>query len=108
MVAKRSDYTTEAVDAARSVLSEPSRLIGKHQDSVVVMGGQVPELLLSRALYLHVGSIDMNLALDHRKIKEVGYNQFCSFCWRTVTGRAKSLSSFSAQPNWESRHLAWK
>ena len=39
MVAKRSDYTSEAIEAARSVLLELSRLLGEYQDSVVVVGG---------------------------------------------------------------------
>ncbi len=73
MVAKRSDYTVEAVEAARSVLLELSRLLGEYQDSVVVVGGRVPELLLSDAPYQHVGSIDVDIVLDHRKLKEVGY-----------------------------------
>jgi hypothetical protein len=73
MVAKRSDYTGEAVEAARSVLLELSRLLGEYQDSVVVVGGWVPELLLSQAPRQHVGSIDVDIALDHRKLKEVGY-----------------------------------
>jgi hypothetical protein len=73
MVAKRSDYTVEAVEAARSVLLELSRLLGEYQDSVVVVGGWVPELLISQAPHQHVGSIDVDIALDHRKLKEVGY-----------------------------------
>jgi hypothetical protein len=73
MVAKRSDYTVEAVEAAHSVLLELSRLLGEYQDSIVVVGGWVPELLLSQAPRQHVGSIDVDIALDHRKLKEVGY-----------------------------------
>lgn len=73
MVAKRSDYTTEAVAAARSVLLELARLLGEYQDSVVIVGGWVPELLLSQAPRQHVGSIDVDIALDHRKLKEIGY-----------------------------------
>jgi hypothetical protein len=73
MVAKRSDYTTEAVAAARSVLLELARLLGEYQDSVVIVGGWVPELLLSQAPRQHVGSIDVDIAGDHRKLKEIGY-----------------------------------
>ena len=73
MVAKRSDYTTGAVEAAHSVLLELSRLLGEYQDSVVIVGGWVPELLLPQAPRRHVGSIDVDIALDHRKLKEVGY-----------------------------------
>jgi hypothetical protein len=73
MVAKRSDYTSEAVSAARSVLLELARLLGEYQDAVVIVGGWVPELLLSRAPRQHIGSIDVDIALDHRKLKEIGY-----------------------------------
>jgi hypothetical protein len=73
MVAKRSDYTTEAVAAARSVLLELARLLGEYRDSVVIVGGWVPELLLSQAPRQHVGSIDVDIVLDHRKLKEIGY-----------------------------------
>jgi hypothetical protein len=40
---------------------------------VVIVGGWVPELLLSQAPRQHVGSIDVDIALDHRKLKEIGY-----------------------------------
>ncbi len=73
MVATKSDYKAEAVEAARSVLLELTRLLGEYQDSVVVVGGWVPELLIHQASRVHVGSIDVDLALDHRKLKEVGY-----------------------------------
>ena len=73
MVAKRSDYTAEAVEAAHSVLLELSRLLGEYQDSVVIVGGWVPELLLNQAPHQHVGSIDVDIALDYHKLKEVGY-----------------------------------
>jgi len=73
MVTRRSNYTAEAVEAARSVLLELSRLLGEYQDSVVVVGGWVPELLISQSQHQHVGSIDVDIALDHRKLKEVGY-----------------------------------
>jgi hypothetical protein len=73
MVARKSDYKAEAVEAARSVLLELTRLLGEYQDSVVVVGGWVPELLISQASRPHVGSIDVDLALDHRKLREVGY-----------------------------------
>ena len=55
------------------MLLELSRLLGEYQDSVVVVGGWVPELLLNQASRRHVGSIDVDIALDHQKLKEVGY-----------------------------------
>ena len=73
MVAKRSDYSADAVAAAHSVLLELARLLGEYQDAVVIVGGWVPELLISQSLHQHVGSLDVDIALDHRKLMEVGY-----------------------------------
>ena len=46
MAVKRTDYTAEAVEAARRVLLELTRLLGEYQDGIVVIGGWVPGLLL--------------------------------------------------------------
>ena len=48
MVRGRTDYTADAVAAARSVLLELTHLLGEYRNDVVVIGGWVPELLLSR------------------------------------------------------------
>jgi hypothetical protein len=73
MVAKRSDYTSDAIEAARSVLLELSRLLGEYQKGIVIVGGWVPELLFSQASRRHIGSLDVDLALDQRLLHEVGY-----------------------------------
>jgi hypothetical protein len=73
MVTKRTDYTAEAVEAARSVMLELTRLLGEYQEGIVIVGGWVPELLLSRAGHRHTGSLDVDLALDQHTLGEVGY-----------------------------------
>ena len=73
MVTKRTDYTAEAVEAARSVMLELTRLLGEYQEGIVIVGGWVPELLLSGAGHRHTGSLDVDLALDHHTLGEVGY-----------------------------------
>jgi hypothetical protein len=73
MVTSRTDYTAEAVEAARSVLLELTHLLGEYQDSMVVVGGWVPQLLLSKAPRKHIGSLDVDIALDHRSLTQVGY-----------------------------------
>ena len=73
MAASRIDYTAEAVEAARSVLLELNHLLGEYRDDIVVIGGWVPELLISRAEIRHVGSMDVDLALNHRTLQEAGY-----------------------------------
>ena len=72
MVSRR-DYSVVIVEAARSVMLEVIRLLGEYQNDIVVVGGWVPELLLTNAEEKHVGSIDVDLALNHRSISEVGY-----------------------------------
>ncbi len=63
----------DAVEAARSVLLELTRMLGAYREHLVLVGGWVPELLLPGAEPKHVGSLDIDLALDHRKITEPEY-----------------------------------
>ena len=72
MVTKK-DYTAEAVEAARSVLIELIHLLGEYRDHIVVVGGWVPDLLLGNKKTPHVGSMDVDLALDHRNLRDDGY-----------------------------------
>lgn len=69
----RRDYTAEAVAAAKSVLIELVHLLGEYRDSIVLIGGWVPELLIPQQARPHVGSIDIDLALNHLRIQEEGY-----------------------------------
>lgn len=69
----RRDYTAEAVEAARSVLIELVHLLGEYKDDIVLIGGWIPEVLLPHFSGPHVGSMDVDIALNHRKISEEGY-----------------------------------
>jgi hypothetical protein len=69
----RKDYLNEAVAAARSVMIELVHLLGEYRESMVLIGGWVPELLLPNRDKPHIGSIDVDLALDHRTIQADGY-----------------------------------
>jgi len=72
-VVGRRDYHSEAVAAARSVLVELTHLLGEYQDQIVLVGGWVPELLLESSKEKHVGSLDVDLAIDHRHVPEEVY-----------------------------------
>ena len=72
MVRKR-DYTEDAVNAARSVLLEVARLLGEYGEDMVIVGGWVPGLILPAESIEHIGSIDVDVALNHRRLTEVGY-----------------------------------
>jgi hypothetical protein len=69
----RRDYTAEAVEAAKSVLIELTHLLGEYRDNIVLIGGWVPGLLIPQEPRPHVGSMDIDLALNHLKIREEGY-----------------------------------
>jgi len=71
MVGTRRDYSRDAVAAAYSVLIELSRVLGQYRQGIVLVGGWVPELLLPGRE--HVGSIDVDLALDHQNLQDPGY-----------------------------------
>lgn len=70
MVISRRDYTAEAVTAARSVLVELVQLLGEFRDQIVVVGGWVPVLLFADAREAHVGTLDIDLALDFQRLPE--------------------------------------
>lgn len=69
----RRDYTAEAVAAAKSVLLELTRILGEYRNEIVVIGGWVPDLLLSSNNAQHIGSTDVDIALNHRTLVEAGY-----------------------------------
>lgn len=73
MVTTRCDYTAEALRAAKTVLIELVQIFGEFRDHVVVVGGSVPGLLLHDAAEPHVGTLDIDLALDFRNIPEASY-----------------------------------
>ena len=53
------------VQAARAVLLELAHLLGEYRQDVVLVGGWAPELLFPEAELTHVGSLDVDLALNH-------------------------------------------
>jgi hypothetical protein len=73
MVTTRTDYTAGAVAAARSVLLELSHVLGEYRRDIAIIGGWVPPLLLPQVSAIYVGSMDVDLALNHRTLPESGY-----------------------------------
>ncbi len=73
MAVTRIDYSSEIVSAARSVLLELAHLLGEYREHIVVVGGWVPELLFHESAMPHVGSVDVDLAVDHRSLQEPHY-----------------------------------
>jgi hypothetical protein len=73
MAMTHRDYSADLFSAARSVLLELVRLLGEFREDMVIVGGWVPQLILPQAPKQHVGSIDVDLALDHRHLQDIGY-----------------------------------
>ena len=69
----RADYPEEMVKAALSVLVEVFALLGEYRGYIVLVGGWVPYLLFGGAKSGHIGSTDVDLALDMRGLWEEGY-----------------------------------
>ncbi len=70
---KAKDYDGLKVNAARSVLLELSHLLGAYRNGIVIVGGWVPGLLFPGLDEQHIGSIDVDLALDRKMLQDVGY-----------------------------------
>lgn len=62
------EYGKRQVDAAHRVLVDIGQVLGSFREAIVVVGGWVPELLLQGVEPAHVGSIDVDLALDAGKL----------------------------------------
>lgn len=73
MVKSRKNYDTIGVRAARSVLLELVRLLGEYRNDIAVVGGWVPSLLFENAVEKHIGSTDVDIALNHRTIDDGVY-----------------------------------
>ena len=68
-----ADYGSRQVEAARRVLVDIGQVLAGFRDAIVVVGGWVPDLLISDPSTEHVGSIDVDLALDAAKLGDGRY-----------------------------------
>lgn len=55
------------------MLVELVHLFGEYWENIVLVGGWVPDLLLGSKESPHIGSVDVDLALNHLKLKDEGY-----------------------------------
>lgn len=64
----RYDYGKKEVDACLSVLVELMTILGEFRDNIVLVGGWIPYFLMGKNRHEHVGSLDIDIALDFQKI----------------------------------------
>ena len=71
----RDEYPDDAVQACLSVLLELFTYLKPYRDYIVLIGGWVPFFLTrGKAEESHIGSLDIDLALDASRIPEAGYS----------------------------------
>jgi hypothetical protein len=69
----KSDYASPGVDVAFAVLLEFFAMLGEFREHIAVIGGWVPRLLLPEAGEEHVGSLDVDVAIDFARISDRTY-----------------------------------
>ena len=67
-----SGYSERIVRATHQVLLEVFQLLYKFQDSLVLIGGWVPIMIVPDAADKHIGTIDVDLAINDRTLLETG------------------------------------
>jgi len=70
---QHADYSNRQVQAAHRVLVDVGQVLAQFVDCFVVVGGWIPELLLASKDDPHIGSIDVDLALDAAKLADGRY-----------------------------------
>ena len=70
-----TEYSERVVRATRQVLLEVFQLLDKFQDSLILIGGWMPIMIVPDAVDKHVGTIDVDLAINDRALLETGSRQ---------------------------------
>jgi len=76
MTGTKSNYGKPEVEACLSVLVELMTVLGPFHKHVVLVGGWIPYFLLEDAAREHVGSLDIDIAIDFKNIPEPSYQTF--------------------------------
>jgi hypothetical protein len=82
------EYASRQVKAARRVLLDVHQVLRSFADAIVVVGGWVPDLLIQDPTTAHIGSIDVDLALDAEKLSDGRYAELLKLL--LDTGRYKT------------------
>lgn len=68
-----NDYEPRQVAAAKRVIVDVMQVLASYEDCLVLVGGWVPDLVIGDTDEAHVGSIDVDLALDATKLNQGRY-----------------------------------
>ena len=67
------DYDDRTTAAVKAVLTEIGQVLGSFEGKFAVIGGAVPWLLIGEAEQPHVGTADVDLALDPHALGDGEY-----------------------------------
>lgn len=70
---QREDYGDRQVEAAHRVIVDMGQVLASFADCLVLVGGWVPDLLLPDADEPHIGSVDVDFALDAANLGDGRY-----------------------------------
>jgi hypothetical protein len=70
----QSDYSQPEVQTCFSVMVEVMTILGEFRENIVIIGGNVPPLLIPSAKEIHPGTLDIDLAIDYKNISDANYN----------------------------------
>jgi len=79
----QEEYSPRQTEAAHRVLIDLGQVLAQFKDCMVVVGGWVPDLLLESADEPHIGSIDVDLALDAAKLNDGRYAEILTLLLNT-------------------------
>jgi hypothetical protein len=68
-----AEYGQRQSEAARRVLIDVGQVLASFSDCIVVVGGWTPDLLFKDAEGSHIGSMDVDLALDAARLQDGRY-----------------------------------
>lgn len=77
------DYSPRHTEAAKRALVDVMQVLASYRESIVLVGGWVPELQIANPSEPHIGSIDVDLALDVEKLREGKYAEMLSLLLAT-------------------------
>lgn len=82
MATTKKEYDRLFVEAANRVLLEVARVLYEYRAGIVIVGGQVPGLIFEQHSPEHIGTIDVDIALNLQIIQEVGYRSIMQLLTR--------------------------
>ena len=92
------DYDDRGVHAMQMVLIELGQILGAYRESVVLVGGAVPYLLLPGADPAHIGTLDIDLDLDPDGLADGAYAELVATLERASYERdLEGLKPFQLQ-----------